>query len=237
MADDQTDTWSCSPPAPPDRGDFHDLLALLSIDPRRRPRVAGVHLRWSGRIREQGEQRRTGLNGAMVVRQATPDPRLRLRSHSPHWTSRHVRAVRRARSARGRPLVFIWAGQPGYGTRADCGDRPRIGGSGGHDGGQDAPVRPARTPARCRRSARHRAWPRREGHDHRPLPCIRRQGQTQRRWVGHLRYSSSGPLEGQTYRVSTACNGRSRRLEEGPGARQQSRATRRPQSATLPRCR
>jgi hypothetical protein len=34
MADDQTDTWSGSPPAPPDHGDFYDLLALPSIERR-----------------------------------------------------------------------------------------------------------------------------------------------------------------------------------------------------------
>jgi len=34
MADDRTDTWSGSPPAPPDHGDCYDLLGLLSMERR-----------------------------------------------------------------------------------------------------------------------------------------------------------------------------------------------------------
>jgi hypothetical protein len=34
MTHDQTDTWSGSPPVPPNRGDFYDLLALLPPEQR-----------------------------------------------------------------------------------------------------------------------------------------------------------------------------------------------------------
>jgi hypothetical protein len=34
MTHDQADTWSGSPPVPPNRGDFYDLLALLPPEQR-----------------------------------------------------------------------------------------------------------------------------------------------------------------------------------------------------------